>query len=183
MLVERLLDIPRSCSRETRPAAEEIGRVLAGLPPPSEADYRRAASAAYFALFHTVTLEAARFLVDRPGGFGRHRAARDFGHRHVRVVALWASGGGSPPPQLASTVADLNENGQVLGVADDIGLLSDERTAADYDHFAQFTEARALGAIRVATRAIRVIEQGSFANGEAGRTFLEMIADQARARL
>lgn len=164
------------------PSADEISRVLGGLPQPSEGDYRRSVSAAYYALFHAVTIEAARFLVDRAGGFRRHRAARRFEHRDVRLVALWTSGAGSPPPQVASRVADLRQNEPVRRVAEDVGFLSNARRAADYDHFAHFTEARALGAIRVAARAVAAVEGRGFATTEGGRSFLDLVADQARSR-
>ena len=164
------------------PPAEEIARVFAGLPAPSEADHRRAVSAAYYAVFHAVTLEAARFLGDRSGGSRRHRVARDFEHRDVRVVALWASGAGTPPPQFGSTVAGLRQDEQVRRVAEDLGVLSAARRAADYDHFAQFTEVRALGAIRVASRAVGAVEGGAFRTSPGGRRFLELVAGQARAR-
>ena len=164
------------------PSADEIAAVLAGLPSPSEADHRRAVSAAYYAVFHAVTLEATRFLVDRSGGFRRHRTARRFEHRDIRLVALWASGAGTPPPRLASAVADLRRDEEVRRVAEDLGFLSGARRAADYDHFAQFTEARALGAIRVASRAVGTIEGGSFHTSEGGGTFLQLVADQARTR-
>ena len=161
------------------PSAEEIARVLAGLPPPSEADHRRAVSAAYYAGFHALTLEAARFLVDRSGGFRRHRAARRFEHRDIRLVALWASGAGTPPPDLASTVEDLRRNEQVRQVAEDLGVLSGARRAADYDHFAQFTEARALGAIRLASRVVGTVEDAAFRTSGGGRRFLQLVAGQA----
>ena len=43
------------------PSSEEIARVLAGLPYPSEADFRRAVSASYFALFHASLCAPQRF--------------------------------------------------------------------------------------------------------------------------
>lgn len=156
--------------------------MLVGLPLPSEADHRRAVSAAYYAVFHAVTLEAARFLVGRAGGFRRHQAVRRFEHRDIRLVALWASGAGTPPPALASTVGALRRDEEVRSVAEDLGVLSDARRAADYDHFAQFTEARALRAIRVASRAVGTVEAGPFRASEGGRTFLQLVARQAAAR-
>ena len=165
------------------PSVEAIAQVFAALPQPSEADYRRAVSAAYYALFHAMTLEAARFLADRAGDFQRYHVARHFQHRDVRRVALWAIGAGTPPEPLASQVDNLLQNARVRPVAEAFRFLSDARAKADYDHFAQFTESRTLDAIRRAEGAVATIEDGTLATTPAGRTFLELIADQVRSNM
>ena len=164
------------------PSDEEIGRVLAGIPFPSSIDFRRAVSAAYYAVFHAVTLRAARLVQAEPGLYEQHRGTRRFEHRDVRNVALWATGSGTPPSVLLAAVEEVRRDAQVRAVATAIQHLSDERRNADYNHFAEFTQNRALRAINRADDAVEIIESHTFARSNAGRAFLEMVAEQARAR-
>ena len=164
------------------PPAEEIARVLAGLPFPSEADFRRAVSAAYYALFHAVTLQAAAFLVPGDGFSERYRYARGFEHRDVRNVSLWVTDSGTPPERLAGMVELARSEPQVRVVATATRLLDNERRVADYDHFAEFTQNRALRAVNRADQAVELTERPAFAQGSGGRAFLRLLAEQARTR-
>ena len=165
------------------PSDEEIGRVLAGIPFPSSTDFRRAVSAAYYALFHAVTLRAAALLVPGSGLVERYRRVRIFEHKDVRLVALWVSGAGTPSPSAATAIERVRRDQQVRSLADAVRRLSDERRDADYDHFGRFTQSDAFRAINRATEAVNIVESRRFATSEGGRSFLGLIADQARARL
>ena len=163
------------------PATEEIARVLAGFPAPSEADLRRGVSAAYYALFHAVTLRASAFLAPGRGLPQQYRNARRFEHRSVRLAALWVTESGTAPRSLASRIADARNGEAVRRVADAIRHLSYERRDADYNHFAQFTDSGALRAIDRADDAVGIVESPAFAQSEAGQAFLRVVADQVRS--
>ena len=164
------------------PSSEEIARVLAGLPYPSEADFRRAVSASYFALFHAVTLRASAFLVPGAARSELFRSARQTAHRHIRRVSLAVTDAGTPSLPEDDLVARVRSDQRVRLVADAFCRLSDERRDADYDHFAEFHQDRALRGINLATDAVSVTESTAFARSEAAQSFLGMIANRARDR-
>lgn len=155
-------------------------RIVEVLPEPGETEYRRAVSAAYFALFHAITLRA----VDVPGDEIRQRyeRVRQFGHADVRKVALWASGAGPPPPAEESRAAIARDDGQSFRVAGTLLRLNAERRRADYDHFAQFSRSRANRAINAAEEAVAIVTAPAFGASDGGRAFLRMLAAQLEAR-
>ena len=157
-------------------------RIVGVLPEPEETEYRRAVSAAYFALFHAVTLRAVELLVPGDAIRQRYERVREFGHADVRKVALWASGAGPPPPAEESRAAIARDDGQSFQVAVALLRLNDERRHADYDHFAQFSRSRANRAIDIATEAVATVTAPAFGASDGGRAFLRMLAAQLEAR-
>ena len=156
-------------------------RIVGVLPEPGETEYRRAVSAAYFALFHAVTLRAVELLV--PGdAHRRYERVREFDHADIRKVALWASGAGPPPRSLASEAALTRGDRRVRVIARVIGRLNLERRHADYDHFAQFGRSRANRAIDIAEEAVAAVTAPAFGASDGGRAFLRMLAAQLEAR-
>ena len=157
-------------------------RIVGALPEPEETEYRRAVSAAYFALFHAVTLRAVELLV--PGDAPRERYARvrAFSHSNVRRVAQWASGTGTPSTATASDAALARREARVRMVARALLWLNAERQRADYDHFAQFSRSRANRAINAAEEAVAVVTAPAFGASDGGRAFLRMLAAQLAAR-
>ena len=92
-------------------------RAIAGnLPDRTETDYRRVVSAAYYALFHAVTLQAAGVVAasNWPGQWDP--LTRRFRHEQVRLVATWVAGG-RPAERYASRVAGLEFGEQVETIA------------------------------------------------------------------
>lgn len=157
-------------------------RIVEALPEPEETDYWRAAVAAYFALFHAVTLRAVELLVPGDALRQRYERVRAFGHADVRKVAQWASGAGPPPPRAESQAAVARDDGQSFGVAVALLRLSAERQRADYDHFAQFGRSRANLAIDAAEEAVAAVAAPAFGASDGGRAFLRMLAAQLEAR-
>ncbi|MCY3645420.1 MAG: hypothetical protein OXH07_00400 [Chloroflexi bacterium] len=77
-------------------------------------------------------------------------------------------------------VARVRSNQPVRLVAEAFCRLSDERRDADYDHFAEFTQDRALRGINLATDAVRVTESPAFARSQAAQSYIGMITSRAR---
>ena len=157
-------------------------RIIEVLPEPENTEYRRAVSAAYFALFHAVTLRAVELLV--PGDAPRERYARvrAFSHPDVRRAALWASGAGTPPRSLASEAAITRGDRRVQGIVRAIRWLNLERRRADYDHFVRFTEPHTTPLIDIAEEAVATVMAPAFGASDGGRAFLRMLAVQPGAR-
>lgn len=131
-------------------------RAVAGsLPDRTEADYRRAVSAAYYALFHAVTLEAARVVAAPERPVHWDAVTGRFRHRHVSLVATWVAGG-LPAERFASRVAGLGFDEQVQTIATAFQRLIREREEADYRHSSVFTQERAFEAIDIASEAVDV---------------------------
>ena len=152
------------------------------LPRPAGIALARAVSTAYFALFHAVTLRAADLLA--PGGDPRlrYRRVRDFQHRKLHRVAMWLAGSGTPPNRWASTLVSLQDEEDVVAVADAVLVLREARMDADYNHDASFTQNRAIALVATASRAASTVGSDVFAASDAGQRFLQIVADQVEAR-
>ena len=105
-------------------------------------DYRRAVSAAYYALYHALTLRAAT--LTEPSA--RYDAVRRFRHWRLRDAARTVIDGGGDA---------LSER-----IARALLFLQAERVHADYNHREQFTRRRARRAIAIAARAVEALEGG-----------------------
>lgn len=151
------------------------------LPPPTETGLRKAAAAAYYALFHALTVQAARTLSATRSPYEEYRLARRFAHRDLRLVADWTLGALEPPPDWASRVGSLRADQQVQAMARAIHTLWSARTEADYDHFASFSVPRVLRLIDTAFEATNTAASPVFATGRVGRTFYELLASRVRA--
>lgn len=157
-------------------------RAIAGnLPDRTETDYRRAVSAAYYALFHAVTLQAARVEVEsksnRPERWDT--LTRRFRHKDVRLVATWVAGG-TLAERYASRFAGLEFGKQVESIATAFLDLIREREEADYDHSSVFTQERAVEAIDTANEAVETILSLSPPDGP-WLVFLERLGEVARS--
>ena len=141
------------------------------LPERNSTDFRRAVSAAYYALYHAVTLQAAALVADGDTPAERHRLARRFRHRHLRAAASTLAG--ADAPVVRSRGMDFISAVQQLNA---------ERERADYSHFERFTQERAVELIDIATDAVRTVTSPAFAGGDAGRAFLQLVAERANAR-
>ena len=130
------------------------GAVANILPERGDTDYRRAVSAAYYSLYHALTLRAAT--VRAPSR--RYAVVRRFRHRHLRGLAR-------------TVIDDDTGDARAAGIAWSIRFLQTERERADYDHLARFTQDRARRAIAIAARAVEALEDGS------GETLVLLLAD------
>lgn len=157
-------------------------RIIGVLPEPEETEYRRAVSAAYFALFHAVTLRAVELLVPGDAIRQRYERVRDFEHSALRSVAQWASDAGTPSRSMASNAALARREARVRMVARAILRLNGARADADYNHFAHFTELRATPLVDAADEAVTAVTAPAFGASDGGRAFLRMLAAQLEAR-
>ena len=157
-------------------------RIIEVLPEPEDTEYRRAVSAAYFALFHAVTLRAVELLVPGDAPRQRYERVRDFEHAALRGVAQWASDAGTPPRSVASDAALARRDARVRMVARALLRLNAERQRADYDHFARFTEPHTTPLIDIAEEAVATVTAPAFGASDGGRAFLWMLAAQPGAR-
>lgn len=137
--------------------AEEL--TGSGRGQPRNADLRRATSAAYYALFHRLALDASRLVL--PGGSHREvgQAARYVTYASIRQVCAWV-GGESSPKHLDETVGRLRAHAGCTAVAAAFTKLHDERVAADYDHLAGFTRRGTASLVRQARRAVALLDEG-----------------------
>lgn len=158
-------------------------RIIAVLPEPEDTEYRRAVSAAYFALFHAVTLRAVELLAPGDAIRQRYERVRDIEHSALRSVAQWASDAGTPPRSMASEAALARREARVRMVARALLRLNAERRRADYDHFARFSESRANRAINIADEAVATVTGPAFGASDGGRAFLRMLAAPPGAAL
>jgi hypothetical protein len=161
--------------RAIRPAwllrqAEEL--TGSGRGQPRNADLRRATSAAYYALFHRIAPDAGNLVL--PDGSDREvkHAARYLSHASIRQVCAWI-GGDKPPQHLAESVRRLQADKVITSVVAAFTKLQDERVAADYDHFADFTRPGTRVLVRQARRAVDLLDQHG--QGSEVRGFLGLI--------
>ena len=139
------------------------------LPGRTDTDYRRAVSAAYYALYHALTLQAAVLLATGGEPSGRYDAVRRFRHWHLRDVARAVIDGDAPG------------DGQVERIVRILRFLRIEREHADYNRRERFTQRRAHDAITIATQAVEAVTAPAFAEGDGGQSLLRQLAAQPDA--
>ncbi len=160
---------------------EELSRLLGMLPPPTDADLRRAVSAAYYALLHTLTVRAARVLGRDYPPFEEYKLARKLPHHELRRVVDWIlDDSAQPPPAFVPRVIGLRADQQAQLVASALRILWGARTEADYDHFASFSVSRVWPLIDRASEAVNIAESEPFAASDAGSAFYELLASRIR---
>ena len=138
----------------------EQARHLASREPrrPRQASLRRAASAAYYALFHLLVEEASRLVISGTGlGHLRPKLARAFIHAEMKQVsrAFMMSGQGPKLPDEITAMADeLHAPPTDLRtVATAFVRLQEERHDADYDLSRRFKRPEVKQMIQTASDA------------------------------
>ena len=104
---------------------------------PKQASLRRAVSTAYYALFHRLTFDAARFLIPGRQGALRAKVRRAFVHGDMKTVAR-AYAAGSPPQPWSGLAAPPSP--ELRRVAKLFVELQQKRHEADYDTEAAFSK-------------------------------------------
>jgi hypothetical protein len=178
--------------------AEALAGVDAGPGRPSTTDHRRAVSAAYYALFHAISLAAARYIL--PDGAPDEeiwQTTRWIDHRDVRAVceavaacaASRTATVGLPKglSQRAEPLWDaLSEPGEKGGrvakvpvslwaVAIVFVALHAARQSADYDHSAEFSKDTTIGHVQEASVAMDYLRENA-ANPDFQRFFAWVFA-------
>ena len=136
-----------------RQATELTGE---GRGQPRNADLRRAASAAYYALFHAISLETTRHVLPDASSAEIQEASRLVAHSSVRDVCGYVSGA-TPPKRIAPIVDRLRGNRPVSTVATSFLSLNEAREEADYDHLADFTRPRVRALIVSASTSVATL--------------------------
>jgi hypothetical protein len=139
-----------------RLAAELAGE---GRGQPRNTNLRRAASTAYYALFHELTLAVVRHSL--PGGSPQdvYAAARYVSHASIKQVCAWIAGD-TPPLHLVGIVDRLRNNPDLTAVATAFVDLHEQRERADYDHLADFTRPGTHALIAESQKAVAILDSG-----------------------
>ena len=153
-------------------------RFLVGSEPrrPKQASLRRAVSAAYYALFHLLTEDAARSMFGGADATSlRIAASRAFRHTTMKKAAKGFGAGNLPEPWRSLLAAP---SPQLRSVAATFVDLQQERHRADYDLGRPLTRTEATDLVeRVEAaveewRAIRRVDAGSRSYSAEAKVFL-----------
>ena len=182
----------------------EQARVLAGFGAgrgrPRTINHRRAVSAAYYGLYHSIIGHVVQHVLPDPFADDDDRllATRFINHADVNVVAKWVGGCAAPSGPVSGRPGGLPDNGvwqlfstpasrgtrqaavpsHLRTVVDAFPVLMDARHAADYDHLATFPKATAQGFVEEAEAACAALDQNS--DEPYVRRFSALVAFKAR---
>jgi hypothetical protein len=155
------------------PDSDELlqqAEALAGKPGATEADVRRAISAAYYATFHFCLRAAADMIL---GAASRSTSAYSLVYRsvdHKTLSGLCAQLSKTSPPKLA--IVPSNGFGTIADFARHTVSLQGQRQLADYDPSRTFTAAEANLVISDARQAITWFKSGDELQQKAFLTML-----------
>ena len=126
-----------------------------GRGQPRSTNLRRAASTAYYALFHQLALAVVQHAL--PGGRDEevHAAARYISHASIKQVCAWMAGD-TPPQHLTGIISRLRHNVDLTAVATAFVDLHEQRERADYDHLADFTRPGTHALVEQARKAVNL---------------------------
>lgn len=183
----------------------EQARVLAGFGAgkgkPRTINHRRAVSAAYYGLFHSILGHTVQHVFDSDRTAAtdadRFRSMRFVDHEDVNKVAKWVSACADQSTPVAALPKNLPDKGvwelfsaetapgqrvsavpsSLRTVADAFPSLKDARHAADYDHLEAFPKATAVAFVSEAEGAWRALDAN--ADDEYVRRFLALVAFKA----
>jgi len=134
---------------------------------------RRAASSAYYALFHSVVLTSCERLVGSASVEDQLRLTRSFSHQAVSGVCdAIVSGRGLPEHALPLAVSLTGT--PIEGVASAFQSLRVQRHQADYDHLATFSKEGVLAAIADAERGIQQLRTAQIRDQEIFASLLSL---------
>lgn len=137
--------------------ARELAGEGAAQGQPRNTNLRRAASTAYYALFHAISLGVAAEALPNAALGEQYAYARYITHTSVRKCCAWIAGEG-PPKHLDATVKRLRMNTALSDVAAAFIALYEAREAADYDHDADITRPATLTVVQRAVAAVGAID-------------------------
>lgn len=139
----------------------EQARFLARREPrrPRQASLRRAVSAAYYALFHLLTHEAARQAVAGTGRVAlRQTVHRAFKHGDMKTVAMQFAAG-RPDGRWNAALSNATVSPDLQTVADTFVVLQQARHRADYDVSRAFRRGEAVAYVEQAEEAFRAMRR------------------------
>jgi len=138
--------------------AEQLARLPGDVLVPRSVHARRSVSAAYYAVFHRVSLNLAWAAVPLGPDSARWELCRATGHSSIATVAGWVNGRGTPPTPVAGLAELARESAELRTFALGFVQLKGLREDADYDHRATFGRDVAIAACRTARRATDALE-------------------------
>ena len=161
---------------------------------PKEVDLRRGTSAAYYAVFHHLTDEAARHLIGSAPQLDQNKIRRTWSHGELAAAADMIDERSNVLKR--DPHAELPKPAQAWGplvdmAAKDVALvealrlfseLQGRRHLADYDHGASFDKLTLLSALRDATRSRELLAAASAASREALFTLITVRRSDFRER-
>lgn len=159
---------------------EQAARLVEAPPagPPRQADVRRAISAAYYAVFHSLLTAAADELVGktwrRTPEYGL--AYRSMDHGWIRQLCTEVAKP-NPARRIAALAPPTGFGPQLQALATAVVALQERRHEADYDPLLKVKTADALSAIRTARSAIRRLDR---ATAVRRKRFLTLLVFQPR---
>jgi len=138
---------------------------LATLEKPSQADFRRAVSASYYALFHLLIAEASQIVAPVSPSSLAARVGRGFQHSTMQDVCRIFAAGPLREPISSLVVLPIEPNLKLVARA--FTELQDQRMVADYDTTFVADELWARNSVRSAikaTQAWRSLRRSANAN-------------------
>ena len=162
--------------------ASELARPPHGAKQARNTDLRRAVSASYYAVFHSLTASAAAHLLPNGSHENRLRLTRSFDHGAVAEVCGWLVGTSSPRSSSPARpiIQPLLANTRLTNMADAFLMLQEQRHKADYDHLAPFSQTLVLSHISDAKLAIANLRQ--LCGSHDGQAFFVLVAMQKALR-
>jgi uncharacterized protein (UPF0332 family) len=137
-LADDLLGLAREMAESTNPDRQQ-------------ARLRRAASTAYYSLFHLLVEEAAARFVDDPKI--RTLVGRGFSHTDLaKAATTFQSGAGALPDHMTAVFPDSLPD-EIVEISKTIVTLQRSRHAADYNLLVEFDRAKVIGFVSKAERA------------------------------
>lgn len=135
--------------------AAHARRLAAG--PSDATSLRRATSAAYYAVFHAITLGVAAHLTPGSRDEVRYRLARSVDHGRLTDVCAWLTGAASARREVRPVVARLRGTAALVELATHVLRLQAARHGADYDHLTRVDHALAGEHHDTAVRALELL--------------------------
>jgi hypothetical protein len=145
---------------------------------PYDTDLRRAASAAFHAVFHALVGHAVRHLMPNAHRADQLRLARSFDPGSVAEVCRWMTRVGAPgnASALGPLIRPLLDNRRLAEVAAGFLTLRQVRHHAEYDHLATFTRPGVAADVELASTA--VADLGQLGGSRDGHLFFVLVAAQ-----
>ena len=162
-------------------SARLLANHVEGRGRPSPVFLRRAVSSAYYALFHSMTRQAAEHLLPHGTTDQQLHLVRRFNHGELKTVCGWIGGqqgigSGRMSASIRSVVDDLKPT-PIRIVATTFWDLQEERHAADYDHFTSVAKGAALTQIDLAGRAVQTLTNSDAKDRSAFFTLLAVASN------
>lgn len=159
-------------------AAEDFAKTKGGKGRPRPTWLRRAASSAYYALYHGLSRAAAEHILPSGSAEDQLKIARLFRHGSMKGTCAQIAGrqGGKSNEYLDPLAIRLRST-PLIDVASVFCDLQEARHKADYDHLESFSKQATVGLVRDAKKALETLDSANAPDREA---FLALIAMSIR---